>query len=195
MKKEKVSHILNQIDETYIDEATVFTINRNESNSDNCISFPEKTNHQPRRIKWATVIAACLAVVLVIGSATVAFAAEAREYKKAVAFFEENDLSTEGLSRSEIKAVYRDITTNSFTYGKTAEVLQKAVPGWEIEQGEPTPEELAALWDRNVWKATINQNGIRSYCGLTCDARDWYNPIRISNRCLRFLQRGFGCCS
>lgn len=160
MKKEKVSQIINQIDETYIDEATVFAINRKECSTDNRISFPEKTNHQPRRIKWAAVIAACLAVVLVIGSATIAFAAEAREYKKAVAFFEDYGLSTEGLSRSEIKAVYRDITTNSFTYGKTAEVLQKAVPGWEIDQDEPTPEELAALWDRSVWRTTIRQNGI-----------------------------------
>jgi hypothetical protein len=106
------------------------------------------------------VLAACLAVFIVIGSASAAFAAEAKEYKTAAAFFEENGLSTEGLTRSEIKAVYRDITTKSFTNEKTAEVLQRAVPGWEIEQDEPTPKELKAMWDKNIWTKSISNKGV-----------------------------------
>lgn len=62
-----------------------------------------------------------------------------------------NGLSTEGLSQSDVKKAYRDITTQHFTYEKTAEVIDWAVPGVEISQREPTPEELAALWTRNVW--------------------------------------------
>lgn len=98
-------------------------------------------------LKWRA-LAACLA--LVVGLTGIAIAAEAREYNMAVEFFDENGLSTEGLSRKDVKAVYRDITTQHFTYGKTAEVIQRAVPGVEIFQKEPTPEELAALWNENV---------------------------------------------
>lgn len=69
-----------------------------------------------------------------------AVAAEAKEYDTAVAFFEDNGLSTEGLSRSDLKAVYRDITTQSFTYGKT--------------------EELAELWNRNLWQNAQLDDGV-----------------------------------
>lgn len=96
------------------------------------------------------VLAACIAVlVLTVGIAGLAFAAEAKEYSTAVDFFEENGLSTEGLSREDIKAVYRDITTRRFEYGKTAEVIVRTVPGWDISQKKLTPDELAALWKRN----------------------------------------------
>ncbi len=107
--------------------------------------------------KWGA-LAACM--VLVIGSAGAAFVAEAKEYNTAVAFFEDNGLSMEGLSRSDVKAVYRDITTERFTYGKTAEVLERSVPGLEISQREPTPEELAELWNRNLWQNAQPQAGI-----------------------------------
>ena len=106
--------------------------------------------------KWGA-LAACLA--LAVGLVGAGFAAEAREYSAAVDFFEQNGLSTEGLSRADVKAVYRDIVTESFTNDKTAQVLERAVPGWEISQREPTPEELAALWDRNVWRSTMPETG------------------------------------
>ncbi len=91
-------------------------------------------------------LAACMA--LLVSLAWAAFAAEAKEYSAAVEFFEDNGLSTEGLSRSDVKAVYRDITSQRFTYDKTAEVIEKAVPGVEIFQRQPTPEELTGLWNR-----------------------------------------------
>ena len=94
--------------------------------------------------RWMA-LAACLA--LAASLAGVAFAAEAREYGAAVAFFDENGLSTEGLSREDVKAVYRDITTQRFSYDKTAQVIERLVPGLEIDQREPTPEELAELWN------------------------------------------------
>ncbi|MDD6204279.1 MAG: hypothetical protein PUC05_04745 [Firmicutes bacterium] len=97
--------------------------------------------------KWVA-FAAC--IILAASLAGVTFAAEAREYSDAVEFFRENGLSTDGLSRSDIKAVYRDITTKRFTYGKTAEVIVRAVPGLEIYQPEISPEELAALWEKAV---------------------------------------------
>lgn len=91
--------------------------------------------------------AACL--VLMAGIGGFAIAAEAKEYNAAVDFFEQNGLSAEGLSREDLKAVYRDITTNRFTNDKTVEVIRRSVPGVEIFQHEPTPEELSALWNSN----------------------------------------------
>ena len=107
--------------------------------------------------RWGA-LAACM--VLAVSLVGVAFAAEAKEYNAAVEFFEDNGLPMEGLSRAEVKAVYRDITTQRFTYDKTAEVLEHLVPGLEIDQREPTPEELAELWNRNVWANAQMNSGI-----------------------------------
>lgn len=92
------------------------------------------------------VLAACMALLITAGFGAYAYAAEIKEYNQAVQFFAENGLSTEGLTRDEIKAVYRDITTNSFTYSKTVEVLEKRqttqqVPGHEIDRENSTVEE------------------------------------------------------
>ena len=89
--------------------------------------------------------AACLALAVALAGA--AYAAEAREYGAAVRFFDENGLSTEGLSREDVKAVYRDIITQRFSYDKTAQVIERSVPGVEIDQRQPDPEELAQLWN------------------------------------------------
>ena len=86
-------------------------------------AFEKALGQAPRRkrapgrpwLRWAA--AACL--VLAVGLAGVAYAAEAREYGAAVQFFDENGLSMEGLSREDVKAVYRDITTQEDT-GETA---------------------------------------------------------------------------
>ena len=125
MKRENISQIISRIDEKYIDEATAFTGAGDQNTPDR----PSPLIKQTRRFRWGA-IAACLALIAVIGSAAFAFAAEAREYSTAVAYFEENGLTAEGLSRSEVKAVYRDITGKRFSYGKTADVIRPAVPGW-----------------------------------------------------------------
>lgn len=77
---------------------------------------------------------------------------EAKEYKAAVQFFNDYGMSTEGLTRGEIKEVYRDITTKSFTYSKTAEVIRNSISsdnigGYEIVQDNPTPEDIENLWN------------------------------------------------
>lgn len=106
------------------------------------------------RMKWIA-LAACL--VLIISMVGVACAAEVKEYSAAVDFFEQNGLSTDGLSRSDVKAVYRDITARNFTYDKTAEVLSQTVQGLQIIQDELTPEELKAVWDEN-WMSHISES-------------------------------------
>ena len=140
MKTEQLSEAIGRIDDAYLREAEETGVEET-----NVHTVPVKRS----RLRWG-VLAACLVLAAMIGVSATAFVAEAKEYNAAVAFFEENGLSLEGLSRAEVKAVYRDITEQRFTYEKTAEVIRRTVPGLEIAQAEPTPDEVAALWDQNV---------------------------------------------
>ena len=118
---------------------------------------------------WRTVatVAACFVLLAVVGFGTYTYAKEVKEYEAAVKFFDVYDLSTEGLSRGEIKAVYRDIKTKAFSYSKTAEVIEnsisdESVDGFEILQDDPTPEDVENLWNYknfngNYW-VTNSQN-------------------------------------
>ncbi len=168
MKKETISEIISQIDEKYTDEATEFAAN---GGGESAASKKGRALRAGRAKRL--LLAACVALLVIALSVAAVVAAEAAEYKKAVSFFEENSLSANGLSRSEIKAVYRDITTRSFTYEKTATVLKSSVPGWEIEQDEPTPEELAEIWDLNVWTKKIPATGTsyRIDCSYVTDRK------------------------
>ena len=103
-------------------------------------------------IKKCIAIAACLALMLSAGIGIYAYDAEVKEYNAAIKFFDAYDLSTEGLTRGEIKRVYRDITTESFSYSKTAEVITSSltsdqIEGFEILQSDPTSEDLKNLWN------------------------------------------------
>ena len=69
-------------------------------------------------------------------------------------------------------------STVQFMARKTAEVIRHAVPGWELEEHEPTPEELAAVWDKNVWAIKFSN----SLSGVTC---------RIDQRYRKDESRGF----
>ena len=158
MKKERIAEIIDQIDETYINEAVLLEKPENAGRKGMTASTEKISNNHGRRFVW--ILAAAALVLMISGGVTfVAVRAEAKEYEKAAAFFEENGLSPEGLTRAELKAVYKDITLKRFTYEKTAEVIRKSVEGFEIGQAEPTPEELAAAWDRNVWKRTVSRRG------------------------------------
>ncbi|MBR3716089.1 MAG: hypothetical protein IKM18_09290 [Clostridia bacterium] len=113
------------------------------------------------RIKRYCIIAACIVLIFAAGFGTYVAASEIKEYKDAVEFFEDYDLSTEGLTRGEIKKVYRDITTKSFTYSKTAEVILNSisndkVSGFEIPQEDPTPEDLEIIWDIKKHNSSIS---------------------------------------
>lgn len=114
----------------------------------------EAKKQQSQKRYWRVAIAAVagVALLLTVGFGVSAYAAERREYEVAIRFFDENELSTEGLSRGEIKSVYQDITTNTFAYSKTAEVIEKSisinqVEGFEILQENPTPEDIENLWN------------------------------------------------
>lgn len=109
---------------------------------------------------WRRSAAVAASLLLILGAAfgVRAYALDVKEYNEAVEFFNENALSTEGLTRAEIKAVYRDITTGVFSFEKTAQVIETSlsVSGYEIFQEEPTPEEVEALWNHRAYNYAYN---------------------------------------
>ena len=83
----------------------------------------QKAGVKPRRpIRKLVLIAACIALVaaVLVGC----YVAEKVEYDAAVKFFDLNDFDTEGLSRDDIKRVYRDFTTERFAYNDSYELLE-----------------------------------------------------------------------
>ncbi|MBQ3214901.1 MAG: hypothetical protein IJB11_02150 [Oscillospiraceae bacterium] len=150
---EELELLLEGIHSTPLDHATSKRIRT---------AVTKKTALSVRRASpWRRLagFAACVVLLFSIGFGAYAYAAEIKEYNKAVEFFNEHSLSTEGLSRDEIKAVYRDITTNSFSYSKTAEVIQKSlstdqIGGYEIPQETPTPEDIRDLWNSFISPST-----------------------------------------
>lgn len=136
MKNKRLLNIIGEIDDRHIAEAAPAT---------------RKSRSKPIWIKWGTM-AACFVLLISACFGTFAVVAEAAEYKAAVQFFNDYGMSTDGLTRGEIKAVYRDITTKSFSYSKTAEVIRNSIStdnigGYEIMQDDPTPEDVENLWN------------------------------------------------
>lgn len=86
---------------------------------------------------WHTVAAAAC-ILLFIGTSvtTYTLASDKKEYKNALAFFHEHNLSSENLTKNEIREVYRDFYTNSFSSDLTTQVLlnsrQDLLAGYEI---------------------------------------------------------------
>ena len=111
MKNKRLLDIFGEIDDRHIAEAA---------------PVAKKSRNKPIWFRWGT-IAACMVLVLSVCFGSFAVVAEAKEYKAAVQFFNDYGMSTEGLTRGEIKEVYRDITTKSFTYSKTAEVIRNSI--------------------------------------------------------------------
>lgn len=137
-----------------------------------------------RIVKRVLLLAATFALLLAVTLGTVACAAEQKEYREALKFFEEHNLSTEGLTRGEIKKVYRDITMQRFTYSKTAEVIQKSVwsqhlEGVEILQNDPTPEELEEIWERLKEGAVSDLSNRLSFFEVEADGDVRYESRRL----------------
>ncbi|MDL2224899.1 hypothetical protein LJC20_01650 [Eubacteriales bacterium OttesenSCG-928-M02] len=112
---------------------------------------------------WATGIAALLVIgVLFSGSYMVV---EAAEYREALAFFNEYELPTEALTRGDIKKVYKDITTESYAYEKTMEVL--AMVTAEGDEGSPSAmlskEEAARLWEKHKTELQPGSEVVQSH--------------------------------
>ncbi len=137
------------------------------------LSHDVSTNLYHRKLRLKPLIAALAVIVIIVsGFSVYAIAAEIKEYKEAVTFFNEYDLSTKGLSRGEIKNVYRDISTGSFTYHKTAGVIERSInkssiPGYEIFQEDPTPEDLENFWNYMNYNGRFNMQSSANEKGVS----------------------------
>ncbi len=108
----------------------------------------EKTIFIKKKKQYRFALASGIAtLVIFLAIISYGIVVEAKEYNNAIDFFNEYNLSTDGLTRSEIKNIYRDIETGKFSYDKTAEVIKDRVNGYEIFQDEPTPENLKKMWE------------------------------------------------
>ncbi len=113
--------------------------------------------------KVAFVSIVLIMFISIIGLSTYAIKVEAQEYQNAVEFFEANELSLDGLTRYDIKEIYKDITTNKFEYKKTGEVIVESikskVPGYSIEIENIDSNQILnawELWDK-IRKEKINE--------------------------------------
>jgi len=163
MKKRDIINKLKELDNIPLPEKEAMIQKCQEINT---ISSERKEikRHIPHKRK--ITILAIAASLLIVSGITVS-ASEAAEYGKAIDFFNEYDLSYKGLSRSEVKKVYRDITTESFSYGKTAQVLTQGIEGYEIKPSEMSSDDLSRLWlvgyDIKSSNASTESNGEYEY--------------------------------
>lgn len=139
MKKNEIKKLLSNLDSVELP--------KKEKILDECYEYLGKRPIKQRGlgIRGRAIL---IAVAIAVLGTLVGCAAEIKEYNDAVDFFEEHFLSLGGLSRSEIKKIYRDIKTERFVYEKTAEVLSNTVVGYELLHDSPTPEELKEVWDK-----------------------------------------------
>lgn len=149
MIDEELSKLKNSIPNFNIDDYKDEIYNkRNRKTSKNRYFF---------KITFSTLIIAML--LCVIGLTAHSLSVEAKEYQAAVEFFETNKLSTDGLTRTEVKEIYRDITTNKFQYKKTGEVIVKSiknkVPGYSIELKDADSSTIANCWE--LWDKLYKQ--------------------------------------
>ncbi len=171
MKKNDIADVLKQLDEIPLpDKEKVLSFCLQQADSGGR-ALPAKRGRRPG---LRPLVAVCTILVLLIaGFSTYAIAADIREYNEAVTFFLENDLPMEGLSRGEIKRVFRDIKTGTFTYDKTAEVIEKSIiegsiGGYEIFQEDPTPQDLRNLWNyKNIHGYYMRRDSIKHKDGVS----------------------------
>ena len=175
------TEILNEFEPEELDRLMKDVVVHSSENEQNRISALVRTPEITKKEKSARVkmmprrawiaIAACIALLAALGVGSYAYAAEAKEYKAAVAFFGENELSMEGLTRSELKAVYKDITTEKFSFDKTGEVLahsliENSVPGYDISTVLDSPEDVKTAWMelRSQWLKNKHSENKVVYC-------------------------------
>ncbi len=112
-----------------------------------------KDNFSIKLITKKAFIIPCLIFILCLFSIGAYATVEAKEYQEAVEFFEENNLLLDGLTKKEIKKVYKDITTDSFTYELTGKVLVNSIKnnihGYQIEYD---PEKITISYLKSVWE-------------------------------------------
>ena len=112
-----------------------------------CPTVPAVQKGAPvrRRFSFAKAATVAMAALLMAGGG-VAVVAETMAYNEAIDFFEQYNMSAEGFTRSEVKKIYKDIITESFTYEKTEEALASGLEGYEIQARPLDSEGLKRVW-------------------------------------------------
>lgn len=148
MKQNKLLYLIGDADEELILDAAPSIMKKN-------------------KIQWRKSLAVAASLVVLVSAALGGYAitAEAAEYREAVEFFEEHSLSTEGLSREEIKKVYLDITLETFSYDKTVTaMLNSTIPikGYELLTNAPSSEDIYNYWNDYYRNSPTDKDGV--YC-------------------------------
>ena len=97
------------------------------------------------RLGLPKIAALAMSALLAVGGGF-GIAVEAQAYNEAIDFFEQYNLSAEGFTRSEVKKIYKDIISKSFTYEKTEEALASGLEGYEIQTKPLDSEGLKRVW-------------------------------------------------
>lgn len=100
MIDKELSELKNDIPEYNVDEYKNEIYNKYNNKKTRDYRFPKLT--------FATILIVAM-LLGIIGLGTYSIKVEAKEYNTAVEFFEINQLSTEGLTRTEVKEIYYDI--------------------------------------------------------------------------------------
>ena len=155
-----------------------------------CPTVPVACERAPvrRRLSPAKLAAFAMAALLVVGGGITVAAMEAKEYNEAMDFFEEYNLSAEGFSRSEIKKIYRDIVSESFTYEKTEEALASGLVGYEIQAKPLDSDGLKRLWQMGyIWSIGDQQQsgeeGVQYHysLGVTAEKLQFSEVVKMKN--------------
>lgn len=117
------------------------------------VALSVKNRQRKRRGRSILLIAASFVLLLAASLGMYACTEEVKEYNRAIEFFDNTSLPTDGLSRSEIKSVWHDIADGSFSNPKTAEILIEAIKesgisGNAIFGADMTPNAVRKLY----WK-------------------------------------------
>lgn len=159
----KIKNTLKQLDSIPLpDKEKMLSFNKNSLSTEKKIYVPQNIPKIKFKLRPAWSFSILLAV-LIFSFSGYKIIAEELEYKEAVNFFVENGLSTDGLSKNDIKIVYRDITTKKFSQNKTAEIIEKNVAGHEIFQNAPSPEDIENLWNFKKNSHYILNNNFMDY--------------------------------
>ncbi len=156
---------MKRIEEDFLNDANIKT-NSTFSDIKEQINFNCQTNNSNFKVKRTLILLSCFILAVALCVSGYFITVDALEYNDAIDFFESNELSSDGLSRREIKLVYKDIKTNSFTYNKTGEVINNSimlkVPGYVVSSIDPKLQDNKYLWGYFVelHKAKPKENGI-----------------------------------
>ena len=155
MNAHNFNKALSDIDARYLDEA-LEELDRSE---DADSPRRQKTAGRGRMRIFILAAAVLLTAAALIGIPS--FALAQKEYSEALAFFRAQALSEKGLSRTEIRMVYKDIEGKTFLLDQTREVILRSIDpgtisGEQIDLEHLTPEQLRNFWsyigNRYLWQ-------------------------------------------